>query len=286
MNKKTGYVCFLGAPNSGKSTLFNALLNQKISIVTHKVHTTRDNIQGIITEDNTQLIVIDTPGFLKSPKFKLEKAIAKKALQEVNNVDFICILIDAAKKNCLENPLLDRSYFQPKQDPILILNKIDLIREKEKLLLLAEEAKNKGFNHIFMISALNNKGVKALKSYLIDNCPVGEWHYDEDAITNRNMEQLAEDITMEQLYKLLNEEIPYSLKVETESWEEKENEITIHQVITVLKDNQKKIILGSKGEQIKKIGILAKASIYRLTNKAVSLYLFVKVRENWMDHIN
>jgi GTP-binding protein Era len=285
MNKKLGYICFLGAPNSGKSTLFNAFLNQKISIVTHKVHTTRDNIKGIITADNTQLVFIDTPGFLKSPKFKLEKAIAKKALQEVHNVDFICIVIDAAKMRCLESPLLDRSYFQPKKEPILIFNKVDLIKDKAKLLLLAEEAKNKGFNQIFMISALNNKGVEDLKSYLVNNAPEGEWHYDEDEITNRSIKQLAEDITMEQLYKLLNEEIPYSLKVETESWEEQEHEITINQVITVLKDNQKKIILGTKGEQIKKIGILSKEGISKLTNKVVHLYLFIRVRDNWMDKL-
>jgi GTP-binding protein Era len=282
MNKKLGYICFLGAPNSGKSTLFNAFLNQKISIVTHKVHTTRDNIKGIITQNDTQLIFIDTPGFLKSPKFKLEKIIAKKAFQEVHHVDFICIVVDAAKMNCLENPLLDRSYFQPKKEPILIFNKIDLIKDKAKLLQLAKKAADKGFQQIFMISALNHKGVEDLKNHFINNTKEGEWHYDEDEITDRSIKQLAEDVTMEQLYKLLNEEIPYSLKVETESWKEEEHEITIHQVITVLKDNQKKIILGTKGEQIKKIGILSKNGISKLTNKAINLYLFIRVREDWI----
>ena len=285
VNKKLGYVCLLGAPNSGKSTLFNLLLSQKISIVTHKVHTTRDNIKGIVTENNTQLIFIDTPGFLKSPKFKLEKAIAKKTLQEVSGMDFVCIVIDTAKKNCLDNPLLDHNYLRSEKMPILIFNKVDLIQDKEKLLLLAQDAKSRGFEQIFMISALKNKGVKVFRNYLMDNAPKGKWQYDEDEITDRSIRQLAEDITIEKLYKFLNQEIPYSLKVETESWKEDNDEITIHQVITVLKYNQKKIILGAKGEQIKKVGILAREGIMKLTNKRTRLYLFVKVREHWMDKL-
>jgi GTP-binding protein Era len=285
MNKKIGYVCFLGAPNSGKSTLFNLFLKQKISIVTHKAHTTRDNIKGILTEDSTQLILIDTPGFLKDPKFKLEKAITKKALQEINNADFICLIVDAAKKNCLNDVLVDANYLKLKKTPILILNKIDLLVDKKNLLFIAEKAKNKGFKQIFMISALTNNGVDDLKNHLINSSPEGEWHYDEDEVTDRSMRQLAEDITREQLYKFFNQEIPYSLKVETESWKEEKNEITIHQIITVLKDNQKNIIIGAGGEQIKKIGVLAKKVIAKLTNKAVSLYLFIKVRKNWMEKI-
>ena len=284
MDKKLGYICLLGIPNSGKSTLFNLLLNQKISIVTHKIHTTRENIKGIITENNTQLIFIDTPGFLKTPKFKLEKAIVKKALQEVNHMDFICIIIDVAKKNCLDNPLLDYHYLKSKK-PIIIFNKIDLIQDKKKLLLLAQEAKNKGFERIFMISALKNRGVKDLKKYLIDNAPKGNWHYDEDQITDKSIKELAEDITLEKLYKLLNQEIPYSIKVETESWKEDQKEIIIHQAITVLKDNQKKIILGTQGKHIKKVKILAKEGISKLTNKKIYLYLFIKVRKNWMDKL-
>ena len=157
MDKKLAYICLLGSPNSGKSTLFNLLLSQKISIVTHKVHTTRKNIKGIITGNNTQLIFVDTPGFLKTPRFKLEKAIAKKALQEVNHVDFICIIVDVAKKNCLDNPLLDYRYLKFKK-PILIFNKVDLVQDKTNLLPLAQEAKDKGFDKIFMIQSHKNKG--------------------------------------------------------------------------------------------------------------------------------
>ena len=285
MNKKIGYACLIGAPNSGKSTLLNALVNQKISAVTHKVHTTRDNIKGIVSRDNAQLIFIDTPGYLKNPKYKLEKSITKKSLQEIKNVDFICIIVDVAKKNCLKNPLIDVTYFNSQENLIIIFNKVDLVKDKNQLLLLAQEAKAKGFNNIFMISAINNKGVTDFLNYLITNSPEGEWHYNEDEVTDRSIKQIAEDITMEQLYKFLNKEIPYNLKVETESWKETQNDITIHQVITVLKDSQKKIILGTNGENIKKISIISKREIEKLTDKKIHLYLFIKVRDTWMDKL-
>jgi GTP-binding protein Era len=285
MNKKIGYACLIGAPNSGKSTLLNALVNQKISAVTHKVHTTRDNIKGIVSKDNTQLIFIDTPGYLKNPKYKLEKSITKKSLQEIKNVDFICIIVDVAKKNCLNNPLIDVTYFNSQENLIIIFNKVDLVKDKNQLLLLAQEAKAKGFNNIFMISAINNKGVTDFLNYLITNSPEGEWHYNEDEVTDRSIKQIAEDITMEQLYKFLNKEIPYNLKVETESWKETQNDVTIHQVITVLKDSQKKIILGTNGENIKKISIISKREIEKLTDKKIHLYLFIKVRDTWMDKL-
>ena len=285
MNKKIGYACLIGTPNSGKSTLLNALVNQKISAVTHKVHTTRDNIKGIISREDTQLIFIDTPGYLKNPKYKLEKSITKKSLKEIKNVDFICIIVDVAKKNCLDGSLIDINYFSSQENLIIVFNKIDLIKDKNKLLDLAQKTKEKGFNNIFMISATNNKGVRDFLDYLINNSPKGNWHYDEDEITDRSVKQLAEDITMEQLYKFLNKEIPYNLKVETESWKEEQNDVTIHQVITVLKDSQKKIILGKSGENIKKISIVSKGEIEKLTNKKIHLYLFIKVRDNWMDKL-
>ncbi|WP_236869994.1 GTPase Era [Candidatus Bandiella numerosa] len=285
MNKKIGYACLIGAPNSGKSTLLNALVNQKISAVTHKVHTTRDNIKGIVSKDNTQLIFIDTPGYLKNPKYKLEKSITKKSLQEIKNVDFICIIVDVAKKNCLNNPLIDVTYFNSQDNLIIIFNKVDLVKDKNQLLLLAQEAKAKGFNNIFMVSAINNKGVTDFLNYLITNSQEGEWHYNEDEVTDRSIKQIAEDITMEQLYKFLNKEIPYNLKVETESWKETQNDVTIHQVITVLKDSQKKIILGTNGENIKKISIISKREIEKLTDKKIHLYLFIKVRDTWMDKL-
>ena len=285
MNKKIGYACLIGTPNSGKSTLLNALVNQKISAVTHKVHTTRDNIKGIISREDTQLIFIDTPGYLKNPKYKLEKSITKKSLKEIKNVDFICIIVDVAKKNCLDGSLIDINYFSSQENLIIVFNKIDLIKDKNKLLDLAQKTKEKGFNNIFMISATNNKGVRDFLDYLINNSPKGNWHYDEDEITDRSVKQLAEDITMEQLYKFLNKEIPYNLKVETDSWKEEENDVTIHQVITVLKDSQKKIILGKNGENIKKISIISKGEIEKLTNKKIHLYLFIKVRDNWMDKL-
>ena len=285
MNQKTGYTCLIGAPNSGKSTMFNLLIKQKISIVTHKAHTTRDKILGIITNYNTQLIFIDTPGYLKNPKHRLERLLTKKSLQEIRNVNFLCIVIDIATKNCLDDPLINTEYFDSKQQLILIFNKVDLIKEKKKLLHLVQKAKNKGFYKIFMVSALKNYGVKDLFNYLVFNAPKGIWPYKDTDVTTRNIKKLAEDITMENLYTLLNKELPYQLKLQTESWKEKNNIITIHQSIMVLRNSQKKIILGTNGKNIKKISILSRKAIGILIKKPVHLYLFIKVSD-WLNKEN
>lgn len=283
-NKKISLVGFIGAPNSGKSTLFNCLIKQKISSVTHKVHTTRENIRGILTTDLTQLVFIDTPGFLQNPKFKLEKSITKKAFQEVANMDFICIILDAAKKSNLEdNILLNKDYYKSDAKIVLLLNKIDLLADKNKLLLFAAHAKKKGIDDVFMISALKNKGITDLENYLIKNSPDGDWLYSKNEVTDRSVKEIAQDITMEKLYMLLNKEIPYSLKVETELWKEDEGMVEVHHVITVLKENQKKIILGNQGDKIKQIRLMAQTGIKKLLgNKRVELFLFIKVRNNWL----
>ena len=282
MNQKIGYTCLVGAPNSGKSTIFNHLIKDNISIVTHKAHTTRDRIQGIITTQCTQLVFIDTPGYLKKPKHQLEKLLAKKSLQEIRNVDFICIIIDIATKNCLDNPLLDTTYFHSRQKLILVFNKIDLIKEKNTLLHMIQKAKNRGFSNIFMVSALRNQGMKDLFNYLVLHSPEGIWHYKDTDVTTRSIKKLTEDITIGNLYKLLNKELPYQLQLQTESWQETSDVITIHQSITVLKDSQKRIILGTKGENIKKISIRSRKAIEILTKKIVHLYLFIKI-SNWLD---
>ena len=166
------------------------------------------------------------------------------------------------------------------QKTCIVFNKIDLVKIK-KFIKFSTKANNKGFNNIYDITIT----IKCQIFQLISKLPSGIWHYNEDDITDRSVKQLAEDVTIEQLYKLLNKEIPYNLKVETESWKEEEEVIIIHQIITVLKASQKKIILGTKGENIKKISIRSKAGIEKLTNKKIHLYLFIKVRENWMDKL-
>jgi len=282
--KKKGYLSFIGAPNSGKSTLFNSIIGKRISSVTHKIHTTRDNIRGIYTKNNTQLVFIDTPGYIKNPKRKLERSITKKSLQEIKYVDFVCIIIDISKKNCMRDILLDKSYYNNTKQLIVILNKIDLLEDKTMLLEYAKQVYDKGFSKIFMISAKNKKGIKDFLNFLLDSSPYGIWDYDKNTIIDRDTRKITEDATMEQLYKLLNKEIPYSLKVEVESWKEQNNSITIHHVITVLKESQKKIILGPNGSHIRKICMRSKAKIINLLNKKVHLYLFVKVREKWIDN--
>ena len=286
MNKKILYICIIGAPNSGKSTLLNTIVNQKISIASYKPHTTRNNIKGIITKNNTQLIFIDTPGYLKKAKYQIEKSITKQCLKEIKNIDFICIVIDISKEHCLKNPLINIIQIKSNKKIILIFNKIDLIKEKKILLHMAQIAKNKGFDNIFMISAINNKNVQSLLNYLLNNSFEENWYYKPNKFTNKTTKELAEDMTMEQIYKILKKEIPYNIKINTELWREEKKHILIHQTIKIKKQNQKIIILGKKGCNIKKISIQSKKQIEILSNKKIHLYLFIKIKEKYMNNIS
>ena len=284
--QKFAEVCLIGAPNAGKSTLLNQLLGQKISIVTHKIHTTRDNIRGILSDSSTQLVFTDTPGFLQRPKLALEKKIARKALKEINSVNFVCILIDASKSSCLQNDLLRHDFYEKlSHPPIVLLNKIDLMPNKEKLLPLLAELQQLNFTNVFMVSASKNKGVADLKKYLLQNAPAGEWQYAEEDLTDRSVKVMAEDITREKLYNFLHKEIPYALTVQTESWQETESSVVLHQVILVSRSNQKNIMLGEKGEVMKKVGMQARADIGKMLGKKVHLYLHVKVNEKWLQQL-
>jgi len=283
--KKFAEVCLIGAPNAGKSTLLNQLLGQKVSIVTHKIHTTRDNIRGILTDDSAQLVFTDTPGFLELPKLALEKKIARKALKKLSSVYFVCILIDVNKKNCLQNDLLRHDFYEKlPHPPIVLLNKIDLMPNKEKLLPLLDELQQLNFTRVYLISATKNKGVDDLKKYLLQNMPLGEWQYAEEHSTDRSAKIMAEDITREKLYNFLHKEIPYALTVQTESWQEtKEGEVVLHQTILVSRSNQKNIMLGEKGEVMKKVGMQSRADISKMIGKQVHLFLHVKVNKKWLQ---
>jgi GTP-binding protein Era len=284
--QKFAEVCFIGAPNAGKSTLLNQLLGQKISIVTHKIHTTRDNIRGILSDESTQLVFTDTPGFLQRPKLALEKKIARKALKEIHSVHFVCILIDVSKSDCLQNDLLRHDFYEKlPHPPIVLLNKIDLMPNKEKLLPLLAELQQLNFTNVFMVSASKNKGVADLKKYLLQNAPAGDWQYAEEALTDRSVKVMAEDITREKLYNFLHKEIPYALTVQTESWQETESSVVLHHVILVSRSNQKNIMLGEKGEVMKKVGMQARADIGKMLGKKVHLYLHVKVNEKWLQQL-
>lgn len=277
----SGFVALIGAPNAGKSTLLNQLVGAKVSIVTHKVQTTRAIVRGIVTHDNAQIVFVDTPGIFK-PRRRLDTAMVTTAWGGAKDADVVLVLIDAErgiKGNA--DALLDKVATAP-QPKILILNKIDRVRP-EALLTLAQAANERvKFDHTFMISALTGSGCKDLLDHLAKTLPEGPWYYPEDQISDLPMRQLAAEITREKLYLRLHQELPYSSHVETEKWEEKpDGSVRIEQVIYVERDSQKKIVLGHKGETIRAIGQSSRREIGEMLEQTVHLFLFVKVRENW-----
>jgi GTP-binding protein Era len=279
----SGFVALIGAPNAGKSTLVNQLVGAKVSIVTHKVQTTRAIVRGIAIHNDAQIVFVDTPGIFK-PKRRLDTAMVTTAWGGAKDADVILVLIDAERgiKGDADT-MLDRvaTAGQPK---ILILNKIDRVNP-ETLLALTEAANARvEFKRTFMVSALTGSGCKDLLDHLAETLPQGPWYYPEDQISDLPMRQLAAEITREKLYLRLHQELPYSSHVETEKWEEKKDgSVRIEQVIYVERDSQKKIVLGHKGETIRSIGQASRKDIAEILEQKVHLFLFVKVRENWGD---
>ncbi len=278
---RSGFVALIGAPNAGKSTLVNQLVGAKVSIVTHKVQTTRAIVRGIATHGNAQIVFVDTPGIFK-PRRRLDTAMVTTAWGGAKDADIVLVLIDAERGIKGDaDAMLDRVATAP-QPKILILNKVDRVKH-ETLLTLAKEANERvAFQRTFMISALTGSGCKDLLDYLAEALPEGPWYYPEDQISDLPMRQLAAEITREKLYLRLHQELPYSSHVETEKWEEKtDGSVRIEQVIYVERDSQKKIVLGHKGETIRAIGQAARKEIGEILEQPVHLFLFVKVRENW-----
>jgi GTP-binding protein Era len=279
----SGFVALIGAPNAGKSTLLNKLVGAKVSIVTHKVQTTRAIVRGIVTHGDAQIVFVDTPGIFK-PRRRLDTAMVSTAWGGAKDADIVLVLIDAERgiKGDADK-LLDKvaTAMQPK---VLILNKVDRVKH-ESLLALSQAANERvAFQRTFMVSALTGSGCKDLLHYLAETLPEGPWYYPEDQISDLPMRQLAAEITREKLYLRLHQELPYSSHVETEKWEEKQNgSVRIEQVIYVERDSQKKIVLGHKGETIRAIGQAARLEIGKILEQEVHLFLFVKVRENWGD---
>ena len=280
---RSGFVALLGAPNAGKSTLVNRLVGTKVSIVSHKVQTTRAIVRGIATRGRTQIVFVDTPGIFR-PKRRLDRAMVTTAWGGAQDADMVLVLIDAQrglKGDAAE--ILDR-LGEIRQPKILLLNKVDAVK-RETLLALTAEANGKvPFERTFMISALTGSGCDDLLGYLAEALPEGPWFYPEDQISDLPMRQLAAEITREKLYLRLHEELPYSSHVETEKWEEKKNgSVRIEQVIYVERESQKKIVIGRKGETIRAIGEAARKELAEILEQNVHLFLFVKVRENWGD---
>lgn len=280
---RCGYVALIGAPNAGKSTLLNALVGAKVSIVTHKVQTTRAMVRGIMVHDHTQLILVDTPGIF-SPKKRLERAMVKTAWSGARDADLVALLVDARRglDDTLET--LMQTLTEVRQPKVLILNKIDLVERADLLGLAAQINDLFAFDQTFMISALGGDGITALISHAASAMPPGPWLYPEDHLSDAPLRLLAAEITREKLFLRLHHELPYASTVETTSWKRQRNgSIRIEQTIYVERDSQKKIVIGKGGQAIKMISTAARKEIAEVTESAVHLFLFVKVREGWAD---
>ena len=280
---RCGFVAIIGAPNAGKSTLLNQLVGSKVAIVTHKVQTTRSRIRGIAMEGNTQIVFVDTPGIFK-PKRRLDKAMVEAAWGGAGDADAIILMVDAEYEREEDLERIIEGLKSQGRKAILVLNKVDTAK-REKLLKLAEGLNETGlFTDTFMISAMKGSGVADLRRHLAALMPGGPWHYPEDQAADVPLRSLAAEVTREKLFLRLHEELPYSLTVETEEWEQrKDGSIRIQQVIFVERDSQKKIALGKGGQTIKKIGQMAREELEELLETRVHLFLFVKVRENWSE---
>ncbi len=281
-NRRCGFIAVIGAPNAGKSTLVNRLVGTKVTIVSHKVQTTRVPIRGIAITGASQLVFIDTPGIFR-PKRRLDRAMVEAAWGGAGDGDIVALVIDAARGLDDETAAIVAT-LAPRKTPVaIVLNKVDRVEDKERLLRLAAEVSERlPAAATFMISALDGSGVEHLKAYFAANVPEGPWHYPEDDITDLPLRLLAAEITREKIYQYLHDELPYATTVETASWKDlKGNAVRVEQTIFVERDSQKKIVLGKNGDTIKRISMAARKELSEITEKTVHLFLFVKVRENW-----
>jgi GTP-binding protein Era len=281
--RRCGFIALIGAPNVGKSTLINAIVGAKVAIVSHKVQTTRTLLRGIATDQNAQLVFIDTPGIFQ-PRRRLDRAMVAGAWTGAGDADVVAAMVDAKRGLDDETGALMTRLAGLERPKILILNKIDLVEKPTLLTLVASATERVAFAATFMVAALSGDGVADLKHWLADHVPPGPWHYPEDQITDAPLRQLAAEITREKLYLRLHQELPYQSTVETNSWKElKDGSVRIEQTIFVERMSQRKIVLGKGGQTIKAIGAEARREIADIAEHPVHLFLFVKVREAWGD---
>jgi GTP-binding protein Era len=280
---RCGFVALIGAPNAGKSTLLNAMVGSKVTIVSHKVQTTRALIRGIAIEGRSQLIFVDTPGIF-SPKRRLDRAMVTTAWTGAQDADRVGVLIDARKGLDEENEAILARLADVRVPKLLILNKVDVVK-KDALLKLAQDANAKAaFEATFMLSALTGDGVGDLKVWLAAHVPPGPWLYPPDQMSDAPLRQLAAEITREKLFERLHQELPYHSTVETEQWKDlRGGDVRIEQTIYVERESQRKIVLGKSGRTIKAIGEAARKEIAEIAGARVHLFLFVKVRGGWGD---
>jgi GTP-binding protein Era len=276
-------IALIGAPNAGKSTLINQLTGAKVSIVTHKVQTTRARMRGIAIEGVSQLILVDTPGIF-TPKRRLDRAMVDAAWAGAHDADLTLLLIDAAKGVNDEVRAILQGLQNLAGKIILLLNKVDLVKKDALLSLIETLRPYRDFDEIFMISAMTGDGVSDLKSYLANTAPPGPWLYPEDQLTDAPLRYLAAEITREKLTLRLHQELPYASTVETTSWKElRGGKVRLEQTIFVMRDSQKKIVLGKQGQTIKAISMESRKELAGILGVPVDLFLFVKVRSKWGD---
>jgi GTP-binding protein Era len=280
---KCGFVAVIGAPNAGKSTLMNRLVGAKVSIVTHKVQTTRTRIMGIATRDKCQLVFIDTPGIFE-PRRRLDRAMVDAAWRGAADSDKVMLVVDAKRGIDGDTQRIVDGLQRTKRTALLALNKIDLL-PRDQLLALASQLNDTGvFEETFMISALKGDGCDDVMDRLTDTLPFGPWMFPEDQLSDLPQRLMAAEVTREFLLLQVHQEVPYAAAVETESWEEfQDGSVKIDQSIYVQRDSQKAIVLGKKGARIKEIGAAARAELSEIFGRKVHLFLHVKVREKWMD---
>jgi len=281
--RRCGYVAIVGAPNAGKSTLVNALVGTKVSIVSPKVQTTRFRVLGILMAEAAQIILVDTPGIFQ-PRRRLDRAMVAAAWSGASDADLVCLLVDAHRGYDDDTRAVVKKLKDAKRQAVLILNKVDTVK-KENLLALAAQFHDEGiFTDVFMISALKGDGLAPLSKLFIDRVPQGPWMFPEDEVSDLPQRMLAAEITREKAFLKLHEELPYALTVETEQWEERpDGSARIDQVIYIQRESQKAIVVGKGGHQIKAIGAAARTELEALLERRVHLFLHVKVKEDWQD---
>jgi GTP-binding protein Era len=281
-----GFVAVLGEPNAGKSTLINQLVGQKVSIVSPKVQTTRQRVLGIAMDHGAQIVLIDTPGIFL-PKKRLDRAMVSVAWDAGKDADIVMVLADASEKDQRRSHHILKQLngrISKDQRLILVLNKVDIVEKPHLLQLATDFGQYDRIEKIFMLSALTGDGVEDLLTFLSKGMPTGPWLFPDDQISDLPQRLWASEITREQLYHKLHQELPYETYVETEAWEEFDNgSVKINQVIYVNRDGQKSIILGKKGSMIKAISKAARTELAMLLDRPVHLFLHVKVAENWAE---
>jgi GTP-binding protein Era len=280
---RCGFVTLIGAPNVGKSTLLNALVGSKVSIVTPKVQTTRTLVRGIALEGAAQIIFIDTPGIFV-PRRRLDRAMVTTAWGGAHDADIVGVLVDAKRGLDADTAAIFSRLANVAAPKVLVINKVDLV-DKKSLLALVQSLNEQGvFAATFMVSALSGDGVGDVKTWLAGHVAQGPWHYPEDQISDAPLRSLAAEITREKLFLRLHQELPYQSTVETDIWKDlKDGAVRIEQTIYVARESQRKIVLGKGGQTIKNIGADARKEIAVTLEKPVHLFLFVKVREGWAD---